>query len=696
MIKNKFWSKNGLTFIIAAIIVFIVSIIAIVSPNEFGNVITKSKSWVSKNFSTFFLIIPLIFLIVLGFFVFTKWGKKKIGTGRPQYKTFTWLAMLFTAGVGVGTLTFGVAEPIYHAADPHLADGVLIIGNKTTPTTIHNASKAAKVFRDAIAFSVWDWGLPAMSIYTISGLVVAWFAFNKRYKASFQPGSVIEQGFGGKTWAKWVGSAANILAAITAIFTVAASLAIAGGNMTDSLSIAFFSGNTHNDFSKTMAKALPIIFIGIIASVYIIGSITPLKKGMAVLGNYTMYIGLALLAFVFLVGPSQFFMKQIINGLGSMPGSVMNHFGSFPYDEMGAKWLESWPIAYILWWISWTPFMGVFLARISQGRTFRQYAFASVVVPAIFMAIWFSVFGGFAFKSLQLGQASIFDKVATTGSVNGAFFELMHQFPLFKIVGVVTLGIFITFVATTGISASTSIASIVSKEGDEKPNKSSILVWAIGMTAIAIGLKLASGDSSKVMNTIRDTAVLLGAPYLIVLILQIIVMFKSIYEENQLIKSGKITLNNDDKELPKFKMSKTTYLQNRRYAIIINAFIGLVWIIMATLTLRGVFTNQPSFGVGHTSLQHINATEYAFSIIFLIYIILTFIINTQLLKLHSYTSLKITFAISIITLNIGTAILIFKMLRNMSGMKLFNREIEIKKMAPIEYEKWLIDNKKNK
>ncbi|MDR1886035.1 MAG: BCCT family transporter [Synergistaceae bacterium] len=482
---RTFWAAAGLTAIF--------SVWSLVNPTSLTTTLWR---WVYKfhgAFSWFTIILPFAFLCICLYVGLGKYGNYKFGgcDARPEFSTFSWLGMLFTAGIGVGLVNFGVAEPMSHYL--------------TSPLGIKGGFDPPQAAQNALNMSMFIWGLTAWSIYTISGLVVGYFTYSRGSK--FLPGSPIADGFADKPWSKPLSKVANISAAGAAALTISASIGMGVFQVRNGIEAVTglkFSGMT---FSVVILVALFLIYTAF--------AILPVGKGMKKLGDANVCIAIGLLLFVFAIGPTRYFMSLIVQTLsGTVLDMIPISMRTFPFIEK--KWFNDWPLTTMIWWISWTPFMGVFIARISKGRSLRQFMLASILTPTLFLVAWFSVFGGYGLMDTILGSGKIADYIINNpDDVYLSFIMVLQALPFFKITGVIFILLIVVFLSTTATSAAISLSMITSNGAENAPPLKT-LTWSVIMATVAFA-NVATGTLSGV----RAVAVSLAIPYIFFLLLQV-------------------------------------------------------------------------------------------------------------------------------------------------------------------------------
>lgn len=491
---------SNLLFYVSLAITAVFALWGLINPTSLTTNLWKWVYDFHGTFNWFTISLPLVFLLILFSLAFSKYGKIKLGTkdSKPEFSTFSWIAMLFTAGIGVGLVNFGVAEPMVHFLH--------------SPKGLAGGYTDIVAGKNALSLAMYNWGIPAWTIYAMSGLVIAYFAYHK--EASFLPGSPIQVGFKDKPWGKKLGFITNIMASSAAALTVSASIGLGVFQVKNGLEAILgmqFTGLTSS-----------LIILGVLFIGYTIPAILPLGKGMKFLGDFNIVIALSLLIFTFVFGPTRFFMEMILSTLGkTIIDLVPTATDTFIFQDKG--WFNDWPLTTLIWWISWTPFTGVFIARISKGRTIKEFVLASTLIPTFFLVIWFSVFGGFGILNAIAGDQSISNYVLNNpNDVYLSFIMVLQSLPIFKITGAIFVVLIFVFLSTSATSSAIAL-SMMTNNGSENAPKSRTIIWSAIMVIIA-----SANVVTGTLNGVKAVAVFLGIPYLFFLILQVSAFLRQI------------------------------------------------------------------------------------------------------------------------------------------------------------------------
>lgn len=450
-------------FMATASLVAILAIISLIYPVQLTNTIVSITAFFYKTYDWFIIWIPLAALTLCTIIAFSKYGNIRFGgeTAVPEYSFYSWMAMLFTAGIGVGIVFYGPIEALWHYFQ--------------SPIGVEAGYNPGDAAENAMSLALWVWGLPAWALYALGGLIIAYFAYQKN--GDFTPSASIEIGFQKKSWAKPIAILTVGIAIVSIALSVSSSIAMATTQVSAGFKI--ISGI---DLQGNLVK---IIILAIIFVIYTSAAILPIKKGMKFLGDWTMYIAIALMLYVFLVGPTQYFMSVMVNTVGKIiTDTIPNGFELYLFRKR--DWLIWYPLSYWVWWITWMPFVGAFLAKISKGRTVKEFLLASILAPTGFMVVWFSIFSGFALVDTIEGSGVVAE-IGNSGGYEGTIYYLLNLLPLSSITKIVVALLFLSFVITTVTSAAISLGIMTSHDGKSE-SKSKSIIWSIFMALIAFAV----------------------------------------------------------------------------------------------------------------------------------------------------------------------------------------------------------------
>ena len=450
----------------------------------------------------YFLALCTAFLVIMAVMAFSKYGHIKLGADddEPEFSTGSWIAMLFAAGMGSGLLFWGVAEPIYHFATPPVGE-----------------AETAMAARNAMVITNFHWGLHAWSIYGCCALVIAYFTF--RLKLPSMVSTPILVGFKnvfGKSTLKQIGNTADILAVIAVIFGLAGSLAM-GTLMVRSGMHAVF--DTNQDVTMSM------IIIAVMTVCFLLSACTGVDKGIKILSNINMVVAILILLVVLFGGPTAYLFQSFIYAIGDyLIQLIPMSFKTYAYTPAGSwNWFHGWTLTYLIWWLAWGPFVGIFIARISRGRTIREFVIYVVGVPTIVSMLWFAAFGGAAIHIEMFGAGGITEKVFA--DVAGALFGFFEYFPGTTLLNFLAVCLIFIFLVTSADSG-TFVISMMTSKGSLNPATKLKLTWGLIITGITIATIVT--ESVKVAKAMAITGAI---PFTFIIIMQLAAFFRVVRED---------------------------------------------------------------------------------------------------------------------------------------------------------------------
>jgi glycine betaine transporter len=452
----------------------------------------RSRGW--------FIMLTVSAMLVLCFWLaFSRYGRIKLGKDddEPEFSTVSWLTMLFAAGMGVGLLYWASAEPISH---------YLLIRDYT-----NDADAASK----ALFITNFHWGLHAWAIYAVIGLTIAYFGFRKGCPSLIS--APLIHVFGRNAWTRGVGWLSDLLA----IYAIAIGL---GGSV--AMGVFQVQSGVESLFGLDETGLwLTLSVFGVLCVCYTLPLMVDLGKGMARMSKTAMGIAVGLTIFVLLAGPTSFLMDGIVEAIGTYVSAVLPHgFRTYSFfDQRVGDHFGAWTLTYMVWWIAWAPFVGVFIARISKGRTIREFVLGVVLVPTVFSIFWFGVFGGMGFYEALRNSSPIVDVVET--DISRTTFFLLDALPLSFLTTAATVVAAFLFIITSVVSAAYVLA-MFSQGGDLNPSTKVKLAW--GVVLGALGLVMILSDSIDAVKSI----IALGAmPFVFIVLLLTVCLLKALKRE---------------------------------------------------------------------------------------------------------------------------------------------------------------------
>lgn len=483
--------------VIGATLFFVVLLVAmiLIAPEQTQTLLNAAKSGIFANFSWFYI---LAFSVFLGFLVIlsvSSLGNIKLGNDEeePEFGFLSWLAMLFAAGMGVGLMFFGVAEPLTH----YLSD-------ITTGTAEHKQ-------QEALLHTLFHWGIHAWAVYGTIALALAYFGF--RYKlplalrSCFYP--LLKERINGK-----LGDLIDIMALLATLFGIITTLGFGASQLGAGLhQLGWIS---ENSFS------LQMVVIVVVMSLAIFSAISGVGKGVKILSELNLTLAFCLLIFVLVAGPTLYLLSAFSDNIGTyLSNLVQLSFKTYVYEQEHTAWFSGWTILYWAWWCSWAPFVGLFIARISKGRTIREFIFGVLVVPSLFGVLWFTVFGNTAIW-LNDGEAA-----GTLGQMISSpetlLFKFLDYLPLSGVTGLVSLVVISLFFITSADSGIYVLNNIASRDKSLAAPRWQAVMWGVLMSVVSIVLMQSGG-----LANLQAMTLLVALPFAMLMLLMCFSLWKGL------------------------------------------------------------------------------------------------------------------------------------------------------------------------
>ena len=479
-------SARGAVVWVAVALIVALLIAAGFWPAQMSSAAGAAMQWVTTTGGWSLLLIPLCLIALLLVLACTRFGDIRLGPddSRPEYPTFAWIAMLLGAVMGIGMVTYGVAEPVSHLVSP--PHGLAEPG-----------SQEAVV--DALRFTFLDWGLHAWAVFATFGLAIGYSTHRLGNKGLVSP---ILRPLIGRHADGLVGKAIDVLVILSTLFGTTTSLGLGAAQISQGM-----SRMTGLDLTTT---GVQLIIIALVTVLFTASAMSGIGRGIRYLSQTTMVIAAALLLFVLATGPTSWLINLFLRSLGGYAGGFVEISLMLPTDGADVEWMQAWTYFMMAWWISWGAFVGIFLARISRGRTIRQFVLVVLGVPSLIFSAWFTVFGGSAmFMDLER-DAGIGE--AATENVNTAFFALLDQLPLTGLTSVVAVVLVIMYFVTSADS-NTYVLAVISSDGRLHPSRPLMGMWGVLTGATAAVLLYAGG-----LEALQTAVMLSAAPFIFVIL----------------------------------------------------------------------------------------------------------------------------------------------------------------------------------
>ncbi|EKI4498942.1 BCCT family transporter [Staphylococcus pseudintermedius] len=495
--------KFSPVFLVSAIIVFAIVLIGVFIPTQFGEFTNTIKLWITDKLGWYYLILTTIIVFFCIFLIFSPIGKLKLGrpNDKPEFNTVSWFAMLFSAGMGIGLVFYGAAEPISHFASPPNAD-----------------PQSTEAFTESLRSTFFHWGFHAWAVYGVVALALAYAQFRKG-----EPGLLSKtlRPILGDHVDGLIGTIIDVLAVFATVIGVAVSLGMGALQISGGLNYLFGLPNT------IVTQSIIIVVVTIL---FIMSAWSGLSKGIQYLSNLNIGLGTLLLITGLIVGPTVLILNMFTSSTGSLLNSFLfNSFDAAATNPQKREWMSDWTLYYWGWWLSWSPFVGVFIARVSKGRSIREFIAGVLLVPVIVSFIWFSVFGVLGIETAKKHK-EIFDMSAET-----QLFGVFNHIPLGIVLSIIALLLIASFFITSADSA-TFVLGMQTTNGSLNPSAFIKVTWGIAQSLIAFVLLLSGGgDGEAGLNALQSAAIISALPFSFIVILMMISFYKDANKERKFL-----------------------------------------------------------------------------------------------------------------------------------------------------------------
>jgi len=485
-------------FLTSVLLIFLFIVFTLNAGKDAEGIFSDLKTLMAKDTGWFFILTANLLLLFSLFLLFSPFGRLRLGgvDAKPEFSTWGWLAMLFSAGMGIGLVFWAVAEPLYHYGAPPL--------DQLAEPGKHSRAE------QAMGVTFLHWGLHPWAIYAVLGLGLAYASFNRGLPLSVR--SLFQPMLGDRIYGFW-GHVIDILAVLATLFGVATSLGLGVSQVGAGLDKVFGTGQS---------LELKLALIAGITAIATISVVTGVKKGIRFLSELNMILAGCLLLAVLFFGPTLFLLNGYIENIGY----YIQHFprlATWTETYTGTSWQDSWTVFYYAWWISWSPFVGMFIARISKGRTVREFILAVLIVPTLIGFAWLNVFGGSALFTELFGAGGLTE--ALKGGAQNALFALLENMPLAFWTSLLATIVVITFFVTSSDSGSLVI-DMIAAGGDPNPPVAQRVFWATTEGIVAATLLIGGG-----LTALQTASVTTGLPFALVLILSCFGLYRWLAED---------------------------------------------------------------------------------------------------------------------------------------------------------------------
>jgi choline/carnitine/betaine transport len=488
-VADRHWAVDRVLFAVAAVMALGFVAWGFATPTGLGTVSGSVLGWVTGNLGWLFVLLASTFVIFVIWLAAGKYGRIPLGRDdeRPEFRTISWIAMMFSAGMGIGLMFYGVAEPLSHFVSP-------------PPLTVE--AESSQAIETAMATTLFHWTLHPWAMYAVVGLAIAYGTFRRGRRQLIS--SAFVPLLGERRAAGPAGRVIDVLAIFATLFGSAASLGLGALQIGSGVEILGWAGDVGN--------GVLVAIIAILTAAFVASAVSGIERGIQWLSNTNMVLALLLAVFVFVLGPTIFILNLIPDAVGSYfsdLGDMAARTEATGGDPM-ATWLRGWTVFYWAWWISWTPFVGLFIARISRGRTIRQFVTGVLLVPSLVSLLWFAVFGGAGIAAQRDGL-----DVAGQGTTEGQLFAVLEQYPLATAATLLVM-VLVAIFFVSGADAASIVMGSLSQRGTLEPSRSVVVFWGVVMGSVA-AIMLLLGDEGAALTGLQNLTIIAALPFALVM-----------------------------------------------------------------------------------------------------------------------------------------------------------------------------------
>ena len=487
---------DKIVFGVAGAIVLAFVIWGFAGTDSLGAASARGLEWVTHNMGWAFALTASGFVAFALWIAFGRYGRIPLGADdeKPEFRTSSWLAMMFSAGMGIGLMFFGVNEPLtFFTTDPVPGAG---------------EPESVEAMNTAMATTLFHWTLHPWAIYAVVGLAIAYGTFRRGRSQLIS--AVFTPLFGKRRTEGGLGKAIDIFAIFATVFGTAASLGLGALQIGSGLEVVGWLGE--------VGTGMLVAVIAVLTFAFVASAVSGVEKGIQWLSNTNMVLAAVLAFFVFVAGPTIFILNM-------MPTAIGDYFSDLA--AMAARteasggdamrdWVSGWTIFYWAWWMSWTPFVGMFIARISRGRTIKQFVIGVLMVPSAVSVVWFCIFGGTAID-LQRGGENIAGTVENPTGQEEQLFSVLEHFPLTTVASVLVM-LLVAIFFVSGADAASIVTGTLSQRGSIEPNKKIVIFWGVLMGSVAAIMLMIGDGGAAALEGLENLTILAGAPFMIVMV----------------------------------------------------------------------------------------------------------------------------------------------------------------------------------
>ncbi|WP_246126155.1 BCCT family transporter [Nesterenkonia populi] len=512
--QRRRYSVDKLVLIIAGVLTVAFVIWGLAAPEQVSSVADAAFTWVTFNISWLFNISAAIILVVMLGLAFSPYGRIPLGKDDevPEFSTFAWISMLFAAGLGIGVLFFGPSEPLDYY---------------TSPPPLTNEAETTEALHYSLGQTFYHWGFHAWAIYALVGGAVAYAAYRRGRVLLMS--SIFRTLFGKRHTEGLAGQMVDIFAIIATLFGTAATVGIAAMQVQQGVTIVTGWGETGN---TVLIAIIAVLTVG-----FILSAVSGVSRGIRYLSNINIVMTLGVVGLVFIAGPTLFLANLLPSGLMSYLGNMVDMMSrSASWGEETQEFQSWWTVYYWAWWMSWSPFVGIFIARISRGRSIRQFILGVITIPTLLLVISYGVLGGTAMWMRSEGYSGFEDD--EDGSLALAppevFYTVIENLPvLANWVPVVSIAVLLVF-AITALDSASTVMGMLSSRGSQSPRPLVVVFWGLVMTGIAL-VMLLLGDESA-LEGLQQLVIITAVPFALIILLIIVAWFRELQTDPRAIR----------------------------------------------------------------------------------------------------------------------------------------------------------------
>ena len=488
---------NGPVFFTSSIFIIAIIALTLIFKKESESFFADVQTAVAENADWFFILSINLFLVFLIFLAVGKFGNMRIGgpKAKPEFKTISWFAMLFSAGMGIGLLFFGVGEPVMHFNSPPMAE-----------------AGTAAAAQEAMNFTFLHWGFHAWGVYALVGLSLAYFTYSRGLPLTIR--SVFYPFLGDRIYGR-IGDIIDIFAVLATLFGLATSLGFG---------VQQIASGLNHVFGLSDGITTQILLIAGITLIATTSVVLGVDKGVKILSEWNMRIAVVLLVLALILGPTIFIFRSFVQNTGSYLFNFLE-ISTWSETYTGGSWQNAWTVFYWGWWIGWSPFVGMFIARISKGRTIREFIFGVLLVPSVVTFFWMSAFGSVAIEQILSGNNALTE--AVNDDIAIALFVFFQDYPLATIINIVAVLLIAGFFITSSDSGSLVIDSLTSGGKIDAPVGQRIF-WAVTEGTVAAVLLIGGG-----LQALQTATIVTGLPFALILMVMCYSLYKGLSEDQR-------------------------------------------------------------------------------------------------------------------------------------------------------------------